>query len=401
MACAGVCRGMRVRHAPAGCARPPVHPTCMTTRPPSARTLARMFVPPVATWVPTALGLALAGGILWLGLWIQGRGGGPDGDEPDSDSDGGGGWGSRRPRRPPPVGPVSWQDFERQFAAYVERCGADGGPERTRTGVGDNRAPNAQGRCAPPRMTRRARSAGRRCSARRSSSRATRWCSSMTGADRRLQRRVPTRAGTPARQGDRAAGPSLPRGRAGALRARVGGRARRAAHDRAGGDRRADGARTGVQWAASIEVITGRRLALVVVLSTSRLGPGFRRGPRANDAPAPLTPREREVVRLIAGGGTAREIADDLQEQRGDRLAERLRRRPHEHHEEDHGQPAPSPRRLAEVRRKRPPHADGPAHRPGEPRGERGHGAIGDRRPGDALQQRRLDPPDGRDRRPD
>jgi PAS domain-containing protein len=38
-----------------------------------------------------------------------------------------------------------------------------------------------------------------------------------------------------------------------------------------------DGTRTGVQWAASTEVVTGRRLVLVVVLSTSRWGPRFRR----------------------------------------------------------------------------------------------------------------------------
>jgi hypothetical protein len=101
-----------------------------------------MLVPLAATWVPTAAGIALAGGLVGLLLlWVQSDPGGPD-DDPDSDSGGGG---RRRPRRPPPVGPVSWQDFERQFAAYVERRGAAPAPERTRTGAGDERVPNAGG----------------------------------------------------------------------------------------------------------------------------------------------------------------------------------------------------------------------------------------------------------------
>src|SRR4051794_12224341 len=73
-----------------------------------------------------------------------------------------------------------------------------------------------------------------------------------------------------------------------------------------------DGVRTGGQWAASIETVTGRRRVLLVVLSTSRWGPRFRREPAADPAPGALTPREREVVGLIAGGDTAREIADEL-----------------------------------------------------------------------------------------
>jgi PAS domain S-box-containing protein len=74
-----------------------------------------------------------------------------------------------------------------------------------------------------------------------------------------------------------------------------------------------DGARTGVHWAANTEIVTGRRLVLVVVLSTSRWGPRFRREPSSEPAPGALTPREREVVALIADGSTAREIADELQ----------------------------------------------------------------------------------------
>jgi PAS domain S-box-containing protein len=75
----------------------------------------------------------------------------------------------------------------------------------------------------------------------------------------------------------------------------------------------ADGVRTGVQWAASTELITGRRLVLIVVLGTSRSGPWFRREPAADSVRGALTPREREVVGLIASGGTAREIAGELQ----------------------------------------------------------------------------------------
>jgi PAS domain S-box-containing protein len=76
----------------------------------------------------------------------------------------------------------------------------------------------------------------------------------------------------------------------------------------------ADGGFVGVQWAATAEVITGRRLMLLVALSTSRWGDRFRRldhsgARRAGD---PLTTREREVVGLVALGGTAAEIAEDL-----------------------------------------------------------------------------------------
>jgi DNA-binding CsgD family transcriptional regulator len=74
---------------------------------------------------------------------------------------------------------------------------------------------------------------------------------------------------------------------------------------------RADGGTVGVQWAATAEVVTGRRMVLFVALNTSRSGPRFRRP----EAPAPatgLSPREVEVVRLVAAGGTAAEIGDEL-----------------------------------------------------------------------------------------
>jgi hypothetical protein len=98
-----------------------------------------MLVPLAAMWVPVAVSIALTVGLLAFVLWGHVRRAGPDGDEHDSDSDeGGGGSGRRRPRRPPPVGPVSWQDFERQFAAYVERRETVARCEQPRTGADDD-----------------------------------------------------------------------------------------------------------------------------------------------------------------------------------------------------------------------------------------------------------------------
>ena len=78
----------------------------------------------------------------------------------------------------------------------------------------------------------------------------------------------------------------------------------------------ADASEVHVQWAGTSEVVTGRRLVLFVALSTSRWGRAFRRP--QTDAPTlgtrqPLTPRELEIVRLVALGSTAREIAEELQ----------------------------------------------------------------------------------------
>lgn len=73
----------------------------------------------------------------------------------------------------------------------------------------------------------------------------------------------------------------------------------------------ADGTIVGVQWGATPEVVTGRRLALVVALSISRWGRRFRRRIDA-DTPGPLSPREVEIVRLVAQGQSGPEIADEL-----------------------------------------------------------------------------------------
>jgi DNA-binding CsgD family transcriptional regulator len=74
-----------------------------------------------------------------------------------------------------------------------------------------------------------------------------------------------------------------------------------------------DGTFVAVQWDASTEIVTGRRLVLFVALSTSRWGGRFRRDLPAGDTPEGLTSREREVVGLVAMGATGPEIADELQ----------------------------------------------------------------------------------------
>jgi len=73
----------------------------------------------------------------------------------------------------------------------------------------------------------------------------------------------------------------------------------------------ADGSHIGVQFAAAVEVATGRRLVLYVALSTSRWGASFRRSVEI-DRDGDLSPRELEIVRLIAHGETGPEIADEL-----------------------------------------------------------------------------------------
>ena len=73
----------------------------------------------------------------------------------------------------------------------------------------------------------------------------------------------------------------------------------------------ADGGVVGVQFAAHAEVVTGRRLVLAVVLSTSRWGKHFRRDTEVKE-PAGLSAREREIVRLIADGDSGPEIAQRL-----------------------------------------------------------------------------------------
>ena len=73
-----------------------------------------------------------------------------------------------------------------------------------------------------------------------------------------------------------------------------------------------DGSHVGVQWAASVETVTGRRLVLLVAMSTSRWGPRFRRGGDAGEGTGSLTARQREIISLVALGASGPEIAEEL-----------------------------------------------------------------------------------------
>jgi DNA-binding CsgD family transcriptional regulator len=67
-----------------------------------------------------------------------------------------------------------------------------------------------------------------------------------------------------------------------------------------------------VQWGVDVEVVTGRRLILLVALSTSRWGRHPRRAVPSASPRGKLSDREREVVRLVAQGQTGPEIAEEL-----------------------------------------------------------------------------------------
>jgi PAS domain S-box-containing protein len=67
-----------------------------------------------------------------------------------------------------------------------------------------------------------------------------------------------------------------------------------------------------VQWAASSELVTGRYLALLVILTSSRRGRHVRRPASRASRSVPLTGRELEIVSLVALGRTGPEIADEL-----------------------------------------------------------------------------------------
>jgi PAS domain S-box-containing protein len=75
---------------------------------------------------------------------------------------------------------------------------------------------------------------------------------------------------------------------------------------------RADGATVTVQWGATTELATGRRLVLVVALSVTGRGRGLRPVSETDGRPAALTDREREVVQMAALGRTGPEIAGEL-----------------------------------------------------------------------------------------
>jgi len=67
-----------------------------------------------------------------------------------------------------------------------------------------------------------------------------------------------------------------------------------------------------VQFAATVETVTSQRMILFVALSTSRWGRRFRRLSQPDEPQGPLSPREREIVHLIALGNTSPEIAEEL-----------------------------------------------------------------------------------------
>lgn len=73
----------------------------------------------------------------------------------------------------------------------------------------------------------------------------------------------------------------------------------------------ADGGTLGIHYAAHPEVVTGRRLVLLVMLDTAR-GGRFRREAVEEPDVDTLSEREREVVHLVALGRTSKEIADEL-----------------------------------------------------------------------------------------
>ena len=66
-----------------------------------------------------------------------------------------------------------------------------------------------------------------------------------------------------------------------------------------------------MQYAGHTEVVTGERRVLFVALSTSRWGRHSRRD-ADETAPRALSPRESEIVQLVAAGETGPEIAEHL-----------------------------------------------------------------------------------------
>jgi hypothetical protein len=80
--------------------------------------------PHTPTWaIVVGIGLGVLLVVLWLGLALVSirRPPGRDGDDDHGSGPGGGGPGRRGPDggEPPGSAPVSWADFEREFAAYV------------------------------------------------------------------------------------------------------------------------------------------------------------------------------------------------------------------------------------------------------------------------------------------
>jgi DNA-binding CsgD family transcriptional regulator len=75
---------------------------------------------------------------------------------------------------------------------------------------------------------------------------------------------------------------------------------------------RSDGSPVTVQYAAHPEVVTGKRLVLIVAMSVSRSGRHLRREVRDGETTGALSDRELEVARLVALGASGPEIAAAL-----------------------------------------------------------------------------------------
>jgi PAS domain S-box-containing protein len=75
---------------------------------------------------------------------------------------------------------------------------------------------------------------------------------------------------------------------------------------------RADGTVVLHQWGATVEVVTGRRLVLMVAMTTSRWGGRFRRITDDEVAEGDLSGRELEVLAQVARGRSGPEIAEEL-----------------------------------------------------------------------------------------
>jgi PAS domain S-box-containing protein len=75
----------------------------------------------------------------------------------------------------------------------------------------------------------------------------------------------------------------------------------------------ADGSRVRIEFAGHPEIVTGKRLVLVVILHADRRNSLRRVGGVASTEPRALSRRELDVVRLIALGLNGPEIAEELQ----------------------------------------------------------------------------------------
>jgi DNA-binding CsgD family transcriptional regulator len=74
---------------------------------------------------------------------------------------------------------------------------------------------------------------------------------------------------------------------------------------------RGDGLRIGFEYAAQPELITGRHLVLVVALRVEMDNEPEELA-RASPSDGPITPREREIVELLAQGKSNEDIAQQL-----------------------------------------------------------------------------------------